>query len=78
MPAPLSYTAAPDIMQDTNVMLIGICYKVGIKMKEGNSLKFQLKGTAMWQRELLSYKTCKGQNFLPASTGFHSHRKNTD
>lgn len=75
MPAPLSYTVAPDIMQDTDVMLIGIFYKVDIKMRQGNSLKFQLKGTAMWQRELLSYKSCKGgaqQNFLPPLTGLLS------
>lgn len=75
MPAPLSYTGAPDIIQDRHVMLIGIFYKVGIKMREENSLKFQLKGTPVWQRELLSYKTCKGgahQNFLPPSIGFHS------
>lgn len=58
----------------TNGKLTGIIYKVGTKRGDGNSLKFQLKGTAMWQRELLSYKTCKRtahQNFLPPSTGFH-------
>lgn len=46
MPASLSYTAGPDIMQDTNVMLIGIFYKVGIQTRDGNRLKFQLKGLA--------------------------------
>lgn len=60
MPASLSYTAAPDIIQDTNVILIGIFYKVGIKTRDGNSLKFQLKGLAVWHSELLSFKTCKG------------------
>lgn len=45
------------------------------KTREGNSLKFHLKGTAMRQRELSCDKTCKGgaqQNFLPSSTYFHS------
>lgn len=75
MSASLSYTAAPDIMQDTNTMLIGIFYKVGIKTRDGNRLKFQLKGLAVWHREPLSFKTCKGgahENSLSPSTGFHS------
>lgn len=78
MPASLSYTAAPDIMQDTKVMLIGIFYKVGIKMRDGNSLEFQLKGLAVWHRELLSFKICKGgahENSLSPSAGFHSRQK---
>lgn len=78
MPASLSYTAAPDIMQDRNVMLIGIFYKVGIKMRDGNSLKFQLKGLAVWHSELLSFKTCKGgahENSLSPSTSFPSPQK---
>lgn len=77
MPASLSYTAAPD-MQDTKVMLIGIFYKVGIKMRAGNSLKFQLKRLAVWHREFLSFKTYKGgahENSLSPSTGFHSPQK---
>lgn len=68
MPVPLSYTAAPDTIQDTNVMLTGIFYKVGIKTRQGNSLTFQLMGKAMWQRDSLRHRTCKGgahQNFLP-------------
>lgn len=62
----------------TRVMLIGIFYKVGIKMRDGNSLKFQLKGLAMWHRELLSFKTYKGgahENSLSPSTSFHSPQK---
>lgn len=75
MPASLSYKAAPATMQDTNVILIGIFFKVGIKTRDGKSLKFQLKGQAVWHRELLSFKTCKGgphENSLSPSSGFHS------